>query len=113
LGGSTRVPFQPISNLYTPEIFRTDARLAKFFTVTERIKLQLAFEAQNIFNHLIVSGSAPLNAQEYSLVKPTTGPYAGQSVLAPFANYKQILQTQTPPDGTTARRAQASLRITF
>jgi hypothetical protein len=34
-------------------------------------------------------------------------------VLVPFANYKQLLQTQAPPDGTTARRAQASLRITF
>lgn len=113
LGGSTRVPFQPISNLYTPDIFRTDARLAKNFSCTERIKVQLAFEAQNVFNHLIVSGSAPLNAQEYSLTKPTSGPYAGQSVIVPFANYGQLLQTQTPPDGTTARRAQASLRITF
>ena len=72
------------------------------------------FEAQNVFNHLIISGAAPLNQQEYTLVKAAAGtPFAGQSVLVPFANYKQLLQTQTPPDGTTARRAQASLRITF
>jgi hypothetical protein len=37
----------------------------------------------------------------------------GQSVLVPYPLYKQILQTQSPPDGTTARRAQASLRIIF
>jgi hypothetical protein len=73
------------------------------------LKVQLAFEAQNIFNHLIISGSARLQEQEYTLTKNP----ASQSVLVPFANYKQLLQTQAPPDGTTARRAQASLHITF
>jgi hypothetical protein len=114
LGGSTRVPFQPVDNLDVGPTYRTDARISHTFTVTERIKVALAFEAQNVFNHLIVSGAAPLNQQEYTLVKAAAGtPFAGQSVLVPFANYKQLLQTQTPPDGTTARRAQASLRITF
>lgn len=113
LGGSTRVPFQPISNVYTPPIYRTDARLVKNFSVTERIKVQLGIEAQNVFNHLIVSGAAPLNAQEYTLVKPTTGPYTGQSVLVPFSNYKQLLQTLLPFGESSARRAQVSVRILF
>ena len=104
-----RVPFEPVGNLNVPPTFRTDARLSKTFSVTERVKVQLAFEAQNVFNHLIVSGSAPLNEQQYTLTKNS----AGQSVLVPYALYGQILQTQAPPDGTTARRAQASLRIMF
>jgi TonB dependent receptor len=104
-----RVPFQPVGNLDVGPTYRTDARISKIFSVKELVKIQLAFEAQNIFNHLIISGSAPLQEQEYTLTKNS----AGQSVLVPFANYKQVLQTQAPPDGTTARRAQASLRITF
>jgi hypothetical protein len=113
LGGSTRVPFEPVDGLDIGPTYRTDARLAHTFSVTERIKVQLAFEAQNVFNHLIISGSGPINQQQYSLVKAASGPFTGQSVLVPFANYGQLLQTQAPPDGTTARRAQASLRITF
>jgi hypothetical protein len=111
LGGfnAQRVPFQPVGNLDVPPTYRVDARLSKIFSVRERIKIQLAFEAQNVFNHVIIEGGSPLQEQEYSLTKNA----AGQSVLVPFANYKQVLQTQAPPDGTTARRAQASLRITF
>ena len=111
LGGfnAQRVPFQPVDNLDVGPTYRTDGRLTKAFNVTERLKIQLAFEAQNVFNHVIRSGASPLNEQEYSLTKNG----AGQSILVPFANYKQLLATQAPPDGTTARRAQASLRITF
>jgi hypothetical protein len=109
LGGSTRVPFLPVDNLNVGPTFRTDARIAHTWSVTERIKLMLAFEAQNVFNHLIIEGASPLNEQEYSLTKNS----AGQSILVPYTQYKQLLQTQAPPDGTTARRAQASLRITF
>jgi hypothetical protein len=111
LGGfnAARVPFQPIGNLDVGPTYRTDARLSKVFSIKERVKVQLAFEAQNVFNTLIISGASPLQEQEYSLTKNS----AGQSILVPFPNYKQLLATQAPPDGTTARRAQASLRITF
>jgi len=111
LGGfnAQRVPFQPVDNLDVGPTYRTDARISKVFAVSERVNVQLAFEAQNVFNHTIVEGASPLQEEEYSLTKNS----AGQSVLVPFPNYKQLLQTQAPPDGTTARRAQASLRITF
>jgi Carboxypeptidase regulatory-like domain/TonB dependent receptor len=111
LGGfnAQRVPFQPVDNLDVGPTYRTDARISKTFSVRERVRVQLAFEAQNVFNHLIVAGASPLQEQEYTLTKNNSG----QSILVPFANYKQLLQTQAPPDGTTARRAQASLRITF
>jgi hypothetical protein len=107
IGGfnAQRVPFQPIGNADVGPTFRTDARISKTFSVTEGIQVQLAFEAQNVFNHLIVAGASPLNEQEYSLNTA--------HVLVPYPKYKQLLATQGPPDGTTARRAQASLRITW
>jgi hypothetical protein len=104
-----RVPFQPVGNLDVGPTYRTDARISKTFIVTERINVMLAFEAANVFNHLIVEGASPLQEEEYALSKNA----AGQSVLSPYPLYKQLLQTQSPPDGTTARRAQASLRITW
>ncbi len=111
LGGfnAQRVPFQPVGNLDVPPTFQTNARISKAFSITERFKVQLAFEATNVFNHFIVAGASPLNQQEYSLNKDASG----QSYLAPFALYKQVTATQASPDGTSARRAQASIRITF
>jgi hypothetical protein len=110
LGGfnAQRVPFQPVGNMNVPDTFRTDARLAKIFSIRERVRVQLAFEAQNVFNHLIVAGPSPLQEEEYALTK-----ISGQSVLVPYPLYGQVLQSLAPPDGTTARRAQASLRISF
>lgn len=108
LGGSTRVPFLPVDSLNVGPTFRTDARIAHTWGITERLRLMLAFEAQNVFNHLIIEGGAPLNEEAYALTKVGT-----QSVLTPYPLLGQILQTQAPPDGTTARRAQASLRITW
>jgi hypothetical protein len=106
LGGSTRVPFLPVDNLNVGPTFGTNARIEKIFSIRERYKLELGFEATNVFNHLIVAGASP--EQEYTLTKS-----GSQSVLIPYPLYKQVLATQAPPDGTTARRAQASLRIVF
>ena len=108
LGGTTRVPFQPVDNLNVGPTFGTNARIAKFFSIRERLQIELAFEATNVFNHVIIEGASPLQEEEYALSKVN-----GVSTLTPYPNYKQVLQTQAPPDGTTARRAQASLRIIF
>ncbi len=111
LGGfnAQRVPFEPVGNLNVGPTYRTDARIAKIFSVTERIRVQLAFEAQNVFNHLIVAGASPVQQQQYSLTKNS----AGQSVLVPYPLYKQITATQALLGESTARRAQVSVRITF
>jgi hypothetical protein len=66
------------------------------------------FEATNVFNHFILQGSTPRITTQY-----TTVPYNGGFALAPFATYGFPTQTQAPPDGTTARRAQAALRISW
>lgn len=108
LGGSFRVPFESTSALNVGSYFKTDARISKEFPIGERVKLSLGFEAFNIFNHLIVEGSAPRNTTQYTAVK------SGTVVnLVPNPQYGSILQTQQPPDGTTARRAQAVARFTW
>ena len=112
LGGSSRVPFESTSALNVGAVYRTDARLAKTFTVTERVKIMAGFEAFNVFNHLIVSGR---DAAQYTVSVPSknTDPNYGFGVLTPRSSYGTVSLTQITPDGTTARRANALIRITF
>src|SRR5207245_8219673 len=49
LGGTNRVPFQPVGNLDVDQTYRVDARLAKKLPFTERITGYLQFEAFNLF----------------------------------------------------------------
>ncbi len=113
LGGSARVPFESTSALNVGSAYRTDARITKVLPVTERVKVNLAFEAFNLFNHPIAGGPAPRVTQQYTSIKQTSGPLAGQIALVPNPQYGALVQTQAPPDGTTARRAQAAIRISF
>jgi hypothetical protein len=113
LGGSNRVPFESISALNVGPLYRTDARIAKMFPIGEHLKAYLQFEAFNVFNHVIVSGSSPRVTQQYTSISQTTGPFAGKVTLVPNAAYGSIVQTQIAPDGTTARRAQVSVRFVF
>lgn len=103
----SRVPFESISALEIGNIYRADARISRDIPLwKERVKAQLSFEAFNVFNHVIPSMR---NGTEYSTVKQTSG----QIALAPFLGYGTLTATQVGPDGTTARRAQAAIRITF
>jgi len=113
LGGSSRVPFESISALDLGPVYRTDARIAKALPFSERVRMYLMFEAFNVFNHPQVAGPGPRVTQQYTAIKQTSGPLAGQIALVPNPSYGAILQTQTPPDGTTARRAQVALRLVF
>lgn len=108
LGGATRVPFEPISFLNTAPIYRTDARITRNIPINERFKVQLSFEATNVFNHVILNGPTPRQAEQYFTVA-----YKGGVALSPYPLFGAIAQTQAPPDGTTARRAQAAVRITW
>ena len=100
-GGANRVPFWPLSNLDVDQVTRTDARLTKILVFTERYKLQINFEAFNVFN--IVSNTA-VNTEAYS---------ASNGILTPTAGLGLGSQSQGFPDGTNARRAQVSLRFYF
>lgn len=100
-GASTRVPFLPASSLDVDKIYRLDARLTKVLPFTERMNLQLSFEAFNVFNNPSYTAR---QGQAYTAVN---------GVLTPFAAYGVGTQTQGFPDGTNARRAQVSARFVF
>ena len=101
--GGLRVPFQPVDNLDLDRIYRVDARLAKKLPFTERVTGYLQFEAFNLFN---TPYDTSRRTPEYSL-NNTTG------VLSYISSYGSGSSTATSPDGTNARRAQVSLRVTF
>lgn len=102
-GGFSRVPFQPLSNLDLDRIYKVDARLTKRLPVTERVQVILAFEAFNVFNTPYDTGR---RTAEYDLNATT-------ATLTYRKDYGSGSSTAAAPDGTTARRAQVALRVTF
>ena len=101
LGGSTRVPFLPYSNLRIDGIYRVDARLSHEFPLTERIHSVVNFEVFNLFNRISDTG---VLTEAYSVTN---------FVLTPTPGVGQGNASQGFPDGTNARRAQVSLRVVF
>jgi hypothetical protein len=102
-GGFSRVPFQPVSNLDVDRIYKVDARLAKKLPFTERVTGYLQFEAFNVFN---TPYDTSRRTPEYSL-------NTSNSTLTPISSYGSPSSSAASPDGTSARRAQVSLRVTF
>src|SRR5262249_24445798 len=100
-GCSSRVPFQPVSNLDLDRIYRFDARLSKKMPFTERVTGHLICEA---FNRFIGQYNPSRRTDEYSLSGTT---------LSYIPSCGTGSSTATSPDGTNARRAQASLRAVF
>lgn len=100
-GASSRVPFVPAASLDIDRIHRLDARLTKILPITDRMNVQLAFEAFNVFNHV---SDTSVNGQAYS---------AAGGVLTPTARLGEGSASQGFPDGTNARRAQVSVRFVF
>jgi hypothetical protein len=98
-GGSPRSPFDPASSLDIDQVVRTDARLTKIVRFADRWQLHVNFEAFNVFNH--VSNTA-VNTVAYE---------ARNGVLRPLPHLGEGVASQGYPDGTNARRAQASLRL--
>lgn len=102
-GGFGRVPFQPVSNLDVDRIYKVDARLAKKLPFTERVTGYLQLEAFNVFN---TPYDTSRRAVEYNL-------NTSNNTLVPRSDYGTGSSSAASPDGTTARRAQVSLRVTF
>jgi hypothetical protein len=100
-GGSSRVPFRPRSSVNIDQIYRTDARITKELRWAERYRLQLNFEAFNLFNR--VSNTFVSN-QAYR---------AASGVLTPVPGVGTGTASGGFPDGTNARRAQFSIRFIF
>jgi hypothetical protein len=98
-GGSTRVPFYPASGLAIDQVMRTDARLTKILTLSERCQLSVNFEAFNVLNHVANTAVSTVAFEARNLV------------LRPVADLGQGVASQGYPDGTNARRAQVSARL--
>jgi outer membrane receptor protein involved in Fe transport len=100
-GGFSRVPFQPVDNLNLDPEYRVDARLSKKLNFGERVTAYLTIEAINLFN---TSFDLTRRTVEYNLVG---------TQLQFRSDYATPSADALSPDGTTARRAQVSLRVTF
>ena len=102
-GGFSRVPFQPVSNLDLDRIYKVDARLAKILPINDRVNVELHFEAFNVFN---TPYDTSRRATEYDFTAAT-------NTLRYRPDYATGSSTAASPDGTNARRAQVSVRVTF
>jgi hypothetical protein len=100
-GGSNRPPFWEPASVYTPPVYRLDARLTKMLPFTERLKLGINFEAFNVTNS---QRDTSLNFTAFTLRTGVLSPTPGFGVGRASAGF---------PDGTNARRAQVSARFTF
>jgi hypothetical protein len=98
-GGSTRVPFLPLNSLDLDPVIRTDARIAKALSLSDRFRLNVIFEAFNVFNHTYATGAI------------TRAYNASNGVLTPSPRLGEGNVTGGFPDGTNARRAQVALRL--
>ena len=106
-GGWSRVPFLPVGGLNVDQIYSVDGRLTRSFPIGERVKLNLAFEAFNIFNTIHNTGvqTAAYSVSSGGILKPVLT--NGVSLLG-TGNASQGF-----PDGTNARRCQVALRVLF
>jgi hypothetical protein len=105
--GGTRVPFLPTANLPLGKTVQLDGRLTKSFPLPKGQSIQLAFEAINALNHIRYTG---VNQLSY---KSTWNSNTNTGVLQAVANPDGGSADGGFPDGTNARRAQASFRYSF
>ena len=106
-GGWSRVPFLPVGNLDIDQTYNVDARLTKVFAIGERYKLNIGFEAFNVFNtiHNTAVQTSAYTVNSGGILKPVLT--NGISLLGLGTT------SQGFPDGTNARRAQVLARFTF
>jgi outer membrane receptor protein involved in Fe transport len=100
-GGSGQVPFLGINTLRLPNSYKTDARLSKILPFTERFRGTLSFEVFNLTNTPTITG---LISRGYTASGLNIMPSPGLGTPTASSGF---------PDGTSARRAQASMRFEF
>ena len=100
-GAWNRDPVDGINSLRLGNIYNVNARVAKIFAATERIRATLAFEAYNVFDNQYTTG---VNNITYISTSGILRPAAGAGTPNASSAY---------PYGSTARRAQISFRFEF
>jgi hypothetical protein len=106
-GGSNQVPFLGINTLRLNDTTRVDARLSKDFPITERFRMSLGFEVFNLTNTITYTSASTTGYNAVWNTKTKSG------VIYPAAGLGLPTASAGFPDGTNARRAQASLRLSF
>ena len=105
--GGTRVPFLPTANLPLGNTVQLDGRLTKSFSLPHEQAIQLSFEAINALNHIRYTGVNQLAYKSLWNSTTKTGYLEAQPGVGAGSASGGF------PDGTNARRAQASFRYTF
>jgi hypothetical protein len=101
-GAPARVPFLPRSSVPLGAIARVDGRLTKAFALPrEAASLALNFEVFNLFNNI---SATSVNQVAYAAIGANIVPIPGLGTPTASGGF---------PDGTNARRAQVSVRVTF
>jgi outer membrane receptor protein involved in Fe transport len=100
-GGSSQVPFLSRQSIPIDSVKRVDSRLTKAFRIREQITAQFNFEVFNTFNRV---SNTSVNTQAFQATGGVLRSVAGLGVGTASGGF---------PDGTNARRAQISLRLTF
>jgi hypothetical protein len=105
--GGVRSFFAPTANLPLGHTVQLDGRLTKTFAIQESRSIQLSFEAVNALNHIRITGVNQTGYKTGWNANTNTGyvqQVSGLGVGTASGGF---------PDGTNARRAQASIRYTF
>jgi hypothetical protein len=89
-----------------------DGRLTKTFPIHETQSIELSFEAINALNHIRFTGVNQLAYKSGWNTSTETG-YLQQQVAGGASGTGAGTASGGFPDGTNARRAQASFRYTF
>jgi hypothetical protein len=110
--GGTRVPFLPTANLPLGHTVQLDGRLTKIFHIHERQSIELSFEAINALNHIRYTGVNQLAYKSTWNSTTNTGTLTQQAQGGTTGTGAGTASGGFP-DGTNARRAQASFRYTF
>jgi hypothetical protein len=101
-GAPGRVPFLPRESVPVDSIDHLDGRLTKLFVLPkEGASVALNFEVFNVFNSI---SNTSVNSAAYLALGAVLKPIAGLGTGNASGGF---------PDGTNARRAQASVRISF
>lgn len=105
-GGWSRVPFWPVNSLDIDRTYNVDARLTRSIPFSEKVKMNLGFEAFNVFNTIHNTG---VQTAAYSVSGNVLKPILTNGVS--FLGVGNA--SQGFPDGTNARRMQVLLRVIF
>jgi hypothetical protein len=105
------VPTLGRDSVYGDNNYRLDVRIARRFSIGERLKVEFFGEAFNIANHANYNG---YNATAYtSVATATTTALATPVILNKVTNFGTANNDGSQPDGTNARRLQVSMRLKF